>query len=109
MFKRGYTNDDMKEMDFHPGEYSRPTQDGELIGTLVMKEWTKFQSIQCFFDGDDGRKMKINGWFKGKKELDYKPKISDVDMSYAELRTKWHITFIMNKNGNPNWLTATEI
>ncbi len=102
--KRAYTRREIYEMGFPQKEYDFPEkEEGDtFIGTLIMKKWTDRNGLLCYFDCDNGEKYKIYIWPRN----DYKPRDSELDISYVELGTKLKVDYIMSKKGRTNWVNA---
>ena len=63
MTQRGYGKPAIMEMGFPTKEYEFPETEGEFFGTLVIKKWNNKGGLICYFDTDDGRKLKLCVWF----------------------------------------------
>lgn len=65
--------------------------------------------MTCYFDTDNGERLKLCVWFSYDDSRSYRPKESDVDMKKAELNTKWRISHLITKSGKTKWLTADQV
>ena len=106
MTQRGYSKDAIMEMEFPTKEYEFPETAGKFIGTLVMKKWNSKGGLLCYFDTDDGRKLKLCVWFNYKSERSYRPKSCDLDISYVNIGSTLQVEHAITKSGKSKWLTA---
>ena len=111
MSNGNYSQNQADDIGFPYFDYEFPNGGGTFTGTLVFKKWSKkaSTSLICYFDTDDGEKLKMCVWFSYDDERTYRPKQSDVDMKKAELNTKWQISHSISRSGKTIWLTADPI
>ena len=107
--KRGYVSNDIEEMGFNVNEYPFPATSGEANATLVMKKWGKKMNLICYFDSDDGQKLKLIAYRNDKKGSKYTTRENDICMSRQSLGSRWKIKYTITPKGNTSWLSAEEI
>lgn len=103
---RGYSKQDMDNMDFPASQYSFLEGPGEGAATLVMKQWGKQNVLICYFNTDDGKKLKLCVWFCRNASRTYRPRHSDLDLSYIGLNSRLHISYDVNESGKSRFLNA---
>ena len=104
--KRGYSRFEVSEMGFNRRAYAFPVEPGSATGTLVMKEWSKHRCLVCYFDLDSGEKLILCVWKEEDEERSYKPRHSDLDLSYVELGTRLEISYGITSSGKSSFLEA---
>lgn len=104
--KRAYNRQEIWDMQFPVAEYEFPTEQGDFEGKLVMKKWTDSQGLICYFETEDGQKLKLCVWQNRDRTKDYRPAHSDLDLSYVELNTMLAVSYTITKTQKTKWLTA---
>lgn len=108
MNKRGYSIKEVDEMGFPIWDYDFPAGRGEFTGTLVLKRWNEHLALICYFDTDQGEKLKLCIWFKYDNERTYRPRNSDLDVSEIPLGSRVQVTFEPSGTGKSTvWLSAS--
>ena len=107
--KRGYIPSDLEEMGFDVNQYPLPSEAGEATATLVMRKWGKRLNLICYFDTDDGRKLKLLAYRDDRKGGRYTTRENDICMSYQPLGSRWKIKYTITPRGNTSWLSADQI
>ena len=104
--KRAYTRKQLFEMNFPVSDYDFPHGNGTFDGVLVMKKWGDRNVLICYFDTDQGEKLKLCAWFKRDSKKDYRPKHSDLDMSKVEIGTDLRVNYSTRNSGKTLWESA---
>ena len=102
---RGYSKAQIDEAGFNDYGYGFPTAPGRATAMLVMKRWTR-KGLVCYFDLDTGEKLMLTVW-RG-VECSYRPRESDVDMSYVQIGTRMEIAYDVDRNGKSVFLYAND-
>ena len=107
--KRGYAPSDLEEMGFDVNQYPFPSEAGETTATLVMRKWGKRCNLICYFDTDDGQKLKLIAYRDDRKGGKYTTRENDICMSRQPLGSRWKIKYTITARGNTSWLSAEQI
>ena len=86
--------------------YHFPVGDGCFVGTLVMKKWNRCDVLNCFFDGEDGRRYKLCVWNEYETGRAYCPVYTDIDISKLPLGTVLKAKYRETRSGKTKWLEA---
>ena len=103
---RGYSKKEIVEMGFPSAEYKFPDDPGEKICTLTMKQWGKQDVLICYFDTENGEKLKLCVWFSRNDIRSYRPRNSDLDISYVELGSRMRVVYDLTASGKSRFLDA---
>ena len=106
MMKRGYSKKELENLGFPTGEYSFPDTLGQTTATLTMKQWGKQNVLICYFDTDCGEKLKLCAWFSRNDARAYRPRNSDLDISYVEIGSRMNIAYDVTESGKSRFLDA---
>ena len=106
MVRRGFSKNQVIDMDFPIREYDFPDGAGNFTGTLVMKKWNSNRALICYFDTNDGRKLKLCVWYKYSADKAYRPQKSELDISYVELDSRLLVEYETMKSGKTRWVDA---
>ena len=106
MQRRAYSKKEIEEMEFPVTDYLFPDTPGEATATLVMKQWGKQGVLICYFDTDDGRKLKLCVWFSRNDARSYRPRHSDLDLSYIGISSRMNIAYDLTASGKSRFLEA---
>ena len=98
--KRGYVPSDLEEMGFDVNQYPFPSEAGETTATLVMRKWGKRCNLICYFDTDDGQKLKLIAYRDDRKGGKYTTRENDICMSRQPLGSRWKIKYTITARGN---------
>lgn len=109
MYMDNRSQNESDEIGFPSADYKFPSNGDTFTGTLVFKKWSKTKALICYFDTDNGEKLKLCVWFSGDDTRTYRPKRSDINMKEVKLNTRWTVTYIITKSGKTMWLTANQI
>lgn len=92
---------------YHIDEYKFLSEPVELILTLKCRAWGKSMGLICFFEDEEGNKIKAYAFRKNKdgKEM-YTPTKSKIDFSQVKDETKWKCIFELNRNKRLSWVSA---
>ena len=88
-------------------EYRFPEEGGSFTGTLVYRCWHRNKPmLLCYFDTDDGRKMKLAAWWQS-WGVSYSP--SETHISFTDVvmnGSRWKCTYCKKENGYIRWQRA---
>lgn len=102
--RRGYSKNQVREMEFPVKDYQFPEGAGSFTGELVMKKWGKRGALICYFDTEDEKRYKICAWFSHKDERSYRPLHSDVDVSLIEIGAVLQVEYDETASGKTRWV-----
>lgn len=105
--RRGYSKNQVMDMEFPMRDYDFPQGTGEFTGTLVMKKWGDRNSLICYFDTDDDEQFKLCVWYKYDAARAYRPKNSEMDITRVEIGARMKVSYEPTKSGKTAWLDAT--
>ena len=103
--KKAYTWREITEMGFQVTEYDFPTEPGIVNATLVMKRWGN-NNLICYFEGDDGKKLKLCAWWSQYENRSYRPRDSDIDFTLVELGTRFQLEYGISTRGRAIFISA---
>lgn len=103
--KRAYSRYQLKEMDFDVERYKFPTASGKGTGTLAMKQWGN-KCLVCYFDMDDGEKIKLTVWREHVEDRYFRPEKSDLDISEVEIGSRMELSYGITRTGKAKFLDA---
>ena len=88
-------------------DYTYPPDSGEFTGTLSFRCWHRNKPmLLCFFDTDDGRKIKLQVWFQT-WGVCYSP--AETHINFADEvfdGSRWHCVYEKKDNGFIRWRRA---
>lgn len=94
----------------HIYEYEFLSEPTELVLTLKCRAWGKSMGLICFFENEEGNKVKAYVFRKNKDGVEmYTPTKSKIDFSQVQDGTKWKCTFELNRNKRLSWVSAEPI
>ena len=94
--KRALTYNQLIGIGFDTMAYSFPIEGGVFIGALTAKCWGTKRNLTCYFDLDNGDKIKLNTWW----EQNY------MDIDILPVGTSVKLTMEKNKKG---FISLTDI
>lgn len=101
--RRAYSKKQVEELGFPSAEYQFPKKSGMFTGTLVMKKWSDSSGLICYFDTEQGEKVKLCVWFRSDPKRTYRPTKSDLDLSMVELGTRICAKYTITQKGKTRW------
>ena len=106
--RRAYTWRQITEMGFEVTDYDFPTEPGIVNAALVMKRWGN-NNLVCYFEGDDGEKIKLCAWWSQYENRSYRPRDSDIDFTEVELGTRFKLEYGISTKGGAIFISAEPI
>lgn len=86
--------------------YQFPSREGSFTGRLVKKRRNGLGGLNCYFDSDDGRAIKLCAWDNGFPGGTYKPRNTDIDIFKVPRRTRMRASYRTSHSGKTQWLEA---
>ena len=81
-------------------DYRYPEESGSFTGTLTFRCWHRSKPmLLCFFDADDGRKIKLSVWWQS-WGVNYSPSKTLINFADEVFDgSRWHCTYRKKSNG----------
>ena len=88
-------------------DYRYPEESGSFTGTLTFRCWHRSKPmLLCFFDADDGRKIKLSVWWQS-WGVNYSPSKTLINFADEVFDgSRWHCTYRKKSNGYIRWERA---
>lgn len=91
-------------------DYRYPEESGSFTGTLTFRCWHRSKPmLLCFFDADDGRKIKLSVWWQS-WGVNYSPSKTLINFADEVFDgSRWHCTYRKKSNGYIRWERAEQL
>ena len=91
-------------------DYRYPEESGSFTGTLTFRCWHRNKPmLLCFFDADDGRKIKLSVWWQS-WGVNYSPSKTLINFADEVFDgSRWHCTYRKKSNGYIRWERAEQM
>ena len=91
-------------------QYRYPEESGSFTGTLTFRCWHRSKPmLLCFFDADDGRKIKLSVWWQS-WGVNYSPSKTLINFADEVFDgSRWHCTYRKKSNGYIRWEQAEQL